>query len=431
MNEPFVAVKTGLSKRLGLWAATIIGVGLILGAGIYVLLGVAAGQAGNAVWLSFLIAAFVAALTGFSYARLARLKPKNAPEFQYIGMAFGRVPAFLSGWMMLWATVISSAAVALGFGSYLEHLSGLPPVSGALVLIILSSAVVFIGVGESVVLSGILTLAAAAGLIFVVVIGIPSFGQANLVEMPRGIAGVIGAAPLVFFAFLGFEAIANLSEEMHSPERDLPKAILLALGISAVIYLLVSISAVSVLGWQGLSQTSAPLAAVASRILGAKADLVLTLIALAATGNTVLLLLFTSSRAMWAMSCAGALPMTFCVIGEGRRTPWFTIIAVGGIAGLFVVFRNIKDIADYTNFSTLLVFAGVNAGAVKIFRSGKSGALKQVLVNIVPPVLGALTSLWLAITIGWQAALSGGILLISGGLFHFIMERRGMKGSKR
>ncbi len=123
--------------------------------------------------------------------------------------------------------------------------------------------------------------------------------------------------------------------------------------------------------------------------------------------------------------------MTFCVIGEGRRTPWFTIIAVGGIAGLFVVFRNIKDIADYTNFSTLLVFAGVNAGALKIFHSNKAGTLKQILANMVPPVLGVLTSLWLAITIGWRAALSGGILLMSGGLFHLIMERRGMKGSKR
>ena len=431
MNEPNVAAGTGLPRRLGLWAATLIGVGLILGAGIYVLLGVAAGEAGNAVWLSFLIAAFVAALTGFSYARLARLKPKNAPEFQYIGMAFGKIPAFLSGWMMLWATVISSAAVALGFGSYLEHLSGLPHVGGALVLIILSSAVVFIGVGESVILSGILTFAAAAGLIFIIVIGVPSVGQANLFEMPRGIAGVIGAAPLVFFAYLGFEAIANLSEEMKSPARDLPKAILLALGISAVIYLLVSISAVSVLGWQGLSGSSAPLAAVASRILGAKADLILTLIALAATGNTVLLLLFTSSRAMWAMSCAGALPMTFCVIGEGRRTPWFAIMAVGGIAGLFVVFRNIEDIANYTNFATLLVFAGVNAGAIKIFGSGKSGTLKQILANIVPPVLGALTSLWLAVTIGWRAALAGGVLLTSGVLFHLIMERRGIKAPKR
>jgi basic amino acid/polyamine antiporter, APA family len=431
MNEPIVAAGTGLSRRLGLWAATIIGVGLILGAGIYVLLGVAAGEAGNAVWLSFLIAAFVAALTAFSYARLGRLKPKNAPEFQYIGMAFGKTPAFLSGWMMLWATVISSAAVALGFGSYLEHLSGLPYLTGAVVLIILCTAVVFLGVGESIVLSGILTFVAAAGLIFIVVIGVPSFGHTNLVEMPGGISGVIGAAPLVFFAYLGFEGVANLTEEMKNPGRDLPKAILLALGISSVIYLLVSISAVSVLGWQGLSQSNAPLAAVASKIFGTKADLLLSLIALAATSNTVLLLLFTSSRAMWAMSCAGALPMTFCVIGEGRRTPWFTIIAVGGIASLFVLFRNIEDVAEYTNFATLLVFVGVNASAIKIFSNSKSGGPKQILANIVPPALGVSTSLWLAITIGWRAALLGGILLMSGVLFHFIMERRRIKVSKR
>ena len=431
MNDPTTAPKTGLSRRLGLWAATIMGVGLILGAGIYVLLGVAAGKAGNAVWLSFLIAAFVAALTGFSYARLARMKPKNAPEFQYIGMAFGKTPAFLSGWTMLWATVISSAAVALGFGGYLEHLSGLPHLIGAVSLIIVSSAVVFIGAGESIILSGILTFAAAAGLIFIIVIGVPSFGHTNLLEMPGGISGVLAAAPLVFFAYLGFEAVANLSEEMKSPARDLPKAILLALGISTVIYLLVSISAVSVLGWQGLSGSNAPLAAVASRIFGAKADLLLTLIALAATGNTVLLLLFTSSRAMWAMSCEGALPMTFCVIGEARRTPWFTIIAVGGIASLFVLFRDIEDVAGYTNLATLLVFAGVNAGAIKIFSNNRSSGLKHILANMVPPVLGVLTSLWLAVTIGWRAASFGGFLLLSGVLFQFLAEGRRRKVPKR
>ena len=96
--------ETGLSRRLGLLASTLAGIGVILGAGIYVLVGVAAGRGGNAIWASFAIAALVAALTGLSYARLGRLKPKNAPEFQFLGMAFGRIPAFLAGWLILWAT---------------------------------------------------------------------------------------------------------------------------------------------------------------------------------------------------------------------------------------------------------------------------------------------------------------------------------------
>jgi APA family basic amino acid/polyamine antiporter len=421
-----MAAKTGLSKRLGLWATTLAGVGVILGTGIYVLVGVAAREAGNAVWLSFLIAAVVAAFTGISYARLSQLRQKDAPEFQYLGMAFGNVPAFLTGWLILWATVISLGAVALGFSGYLEHLTGIPHLAGAVGLVILASVVVFIGVGQSIILSGMLTIIAAAGLILITGIGIPSFGQVNLLEMPGGISAVVGAAPLVFFAYLGFEGIANLSEEMKNPKRDLPKAILLALGISTVLYLLVSMSAVSVLGWQDLSQSSGPLAAVASRILGAKADVTLSLLALAATSNNVLLLLFSSSRAMWAMSCAGALPMTFCVIGENRRTPWFTILVVGAVAAIFVFFKSIEDISKYTNFATLLVFAGVNASALRIFSKIQTPAhRKNVLTDIVLPSLGLATSLWLATRIGWQAALFGLILLASGVLAYFLFKRLG------
>jgi APA family basic amino acid/polyamine antiporter len=249
-----MTAKAGLSRRLGLWATTLAGVGIILGVGIYVLVGVAARDAGNAVWLSFLIAAIVAALTGISYARLSRLRQKNAPEFQYLGMAFGSVPAFLTGWLILWATVISMAAVAHGFAGYLEHLIGLPHLAGALGLVVFTSLVVFIGVGQSILLSGVLTVLAAGGLVLIIGIGIPSFGQVSLLEMPRGISGAIGAAPLVFFAYLGFEGIANLAEEMKNPQRDLSRAILMALGFSTILYLLVSISAVSVLGWQELSE---------------------------------------------------------------------------------------------------------------------------------------------------------------------------------
>jgi basic amino acid/polyamine antiporter, APA family len=419
-----MAAKTGLSRRLGLWATTLAGVGAILGIGIYVLVGVAARQAGNALWLSFLIAAIVAAFTGISYARLSRLRQKNAPEFQYLGMAFGSMSAFLVGWLILWATVISLAAVAHGFAGYLEHAASVPHLAGAVGLVVLSSLVVFIGVGQSIILSGILTILAAAGLVLIVGIGIPSFGQVSLLEMPGGISGVVAAAPLVFFAYLGFESIANLAEEMKNPRRDLPRAILMALGISTVLYLLVSVSAVSVLGWQDLSQSSGPLAAVGSKLLGSRVDLLLSLIALASTGNNVLLLLFSSSRAMWAMSCAGALPMAFCVIGENRRTPWFAIIVVGAVAGAFVFFRSIEDIARYTNFATLLVFTAVNASALKIFAARKPAAQStRFFADILLPVAGVLASLWLAITLGWQAALFGGILLATGVLAHFAFRR--------
>ncbi len=423
MKEGFQGTDSGLARRLGLTATTLTGIGVILGAGIYVLVGLAAGRAGNAVWLSFVIAAVGATLTGISYARLGKMRPRDAPEFQYLNMAFGRTSlAFLAGWLVLWAGIISSAAVALGFAGYLQHWLGVPYLPAAIGLILFSSLVVFLGVGESAILAGVLTVVEVAGLLFIIGAGVPHIGRVDLVEMPFGISGVFSAASLVFFAYLGFEGLANLSEEMRSPERDLPRAILLALGITTLFYILVSLSAISVVGWSNLSQSGAPLALVAAQALGDKADLLLTVVALSSTGNTVLLLLLAASRAMWAMSCAGVLPMTFCVIGKERRTPWLTIISVGLFASLFAAIRDIGDVAEFTNFATLLAFAGVNASALRLFgRQTSDSRFRHVTLNILLPVLGIVASLLLASNTGWRAAVFGAILLSIGVLVYIVM----------
>lgn len=412
----------GLARKLGLSAATLTGLGVILGAGIYVLVGVAAGAAGNAVWLSFLFAALGASLTGLSYARLSRLRPKDAPEFQYVSMAFGRRPAFLAGWLVLWASIISCAVVSLGFGSYLAHLVGLPVLPSALGLVLVSAVVVFVGVGQSAILAGALTFVAGGGLLVIIAAGIPHFGRVNLMEMPLGVPGVISASSLVFFAYLGFEGMANLSEEMKDPERDLPRAIILSLAISTVLYALVTLSAVSVLGWSRLSQSSAPLAEVASRTLGAHADWFLTFTALASTANTVLILLLAASRAMWAMSCAGVLPMSFCVIGKHRRTPWLAIVLVAGFAGLFASIGNIGEVATFTNFATLVAFAAVNASALKVFAGRSPGRLRNLALGFALPGLGAAFSVWLAANAGWRAALVGSGLVVAGVIVYWAMS---------
>lgn len=413
-----------LKRRLGLISATLMGVGVILGAGIYVIVGVATGWAGNMVWLSFLIAAVAAALAGISYARLGRLRPRNAPEYQYLSMAFGRFPGFLAGWMVLWATVISASAVALGFAGYLEHLFGVPMVAGAIGLILFSVLIVFLGIGESVIAAGILTAVEIIGLLIIIGIGVPHFGNVSFLEAPKGISGVITAASLVFFAYLGFEGMANLSEEMKNPERDLPRAIVLSLVISTILYLLVGLAAVSVVGWSELSQSGAPLAKVASEVLGSKANVLLTAIALASTANTVIILLVSASRAMWAMSCEGVLPGALCVIGENRHTPWATIIVVGLITTLFAVVGNIERVAEFTNFAILLAFIGVHASLIKILGLSNRPVfkLKNIVLNMFLPGAGLIISVLLAIKAGWRAALLGGVLLVTGAIVHFVLQ---------
>jgi len=429
MNKPAsqndsITDSVGLKRSLGVLSATLMGVGVILGAGIYVIIGVAAGWAGNAVWLSFLIAAVAAALAGISYARLGRLRPKNAPEYQYLNMAFGQIPGFLAGWMVLWATVISTSAVALGFAGYLEHLFGIPIAIGSIGLIIFASIVVFIGIGESVVMAGILTAIEVLGLVIIIAIGAPHLGDVNILEMPLGVTGVITAASLVFFAYIGFEGMANLSEEMKNPERDLPKAIIYALGISTLLYILVGIAAVSVVGWSELSQSSAPLAIVAAEVLGTNANVLLTAIALASTANTVIILMVSASRAMWAMACSGVLPKALCVLGKQRRTPWATILVVGIVTTIFAVIGNLQTVAEFTNVVILLAFTGVHASLIKIFGIGEyhKNNIRNVLLNFILPGSGMIIALFLVASAGWQAALFCGILLVIGVITHLIFQ---------
>jgi APA family basic amino acid/polyamine antiporter len=181
--------KPSLKKHLGLFTATLMGIGVILGAGIYVIVGPAAGRAGNAIWAAFLLAAVIAALTGFSYARLGRLQPKNAPEYQYLNLAFGRTTGFLAGWMVLWSVIISAAAVALGFAGYLEHIFNIPVIAGAIGLILITSLIVFIGIKESVLVAGVLTGVEILGLIIIIAVGVPHFGEVNLMASPTDSTG--------------------------------------------------------------------------------------------------------------------------------------------------------------------------------------------------------------------------------------------------
>ena len=414
--------EAGLEKRLGLAATTLAGVGAILGAGIYVLLGIAAGHAGNAVWLSFLFAAAGAGLTGLSYARLVRLRPKDAPEFQYVGLAFGRQAGFLAGWLMLWARVIAVAIVSLGFAGYMARLTGLPMLVSALGLVFFTVLVLLLGVGESVALVGVLTGVEILGLVIIVAIGAPHLGRFDLLEMPGGISGVIGAASLVFFVYLGFQDMLDFAEEMQDPVRDLPRAILLALTICTVFYILVSLAAISVLGWEGLSRSTAPLADVAARGLGAKADVTLTLIALAATANTAVIMLFSTSRALWAMACAGVLPGVFCRISRSRRTPWTAILAAGLLAAAFAFLTDIERTAQAANLTILLAFFLVNAAAVRIFgKEGYHRGARRLSLDILLPGAGAALCLWLAGETGGFAALLGAGLLAAGAGFYRIM----------
>jgi APA family basic amino acid/polyamine antiporter len=408
------APPSALKRTLSLWQVSVAGIGVILGAGVYALIGPAAGLAGNAVWIAFLLAGLTGGLTAYTYARLGSLQPKASPEFQYTALAFGPRVGFIAGWLMLVADVCAAAAVALGFGGYLAHVAGTPVVLNALLLLAAVGAFAYAGIAESVGLAIALTVVEAVGLAFVIVVGVPSWGHVDHFANPAGAAGISAAAALIFFAYLGFDELGNFAEEMHDPARNLPRALFIAMTVTTLIYVAVAVSATAVVGWEALAASAAPLAVVARRVLGARADSVMTAIALAATSNTVLLLVVSASRSVYGMSAAGVLPQRLAHIGR-RAIPTTATALVFVVAGLLVLIGDLRDVAMLTDAAVLVSFVLVNASLLwlALRRRAHSTGTRRALDIAVAGIATGLCA-WLAVHTGWLGAAAVVVVVLTG-----------------
>ncbi|MBI2970938.1 MAG: amino acid permease [Candidatus Aenigmarchaeota archaeon] len=379
--------KLVLKKELSLFQATLYGAGIILGAGIYVLIGVAAGIAGNALWLAFGVAALLAFFTGFSYAELSSMYPKDAAEYVYTEHAFKkRWFAFTVQWVMIAAGVISAATVALGFANYWTHLFGGSLIFVAAMLITILSVINYIGIKESVQFNVVSTVIEASGLLLVIFVAslFVSGGNAQPVDFfyaPLGLTSILSASALIFFAYIGFEEMVNVAEETKNPRKTMPKAVVLSLVISTVLYILVALSAVAVLGYEALSESKAPLTSVIERVFP-NAGIVMSFIALFATSNTVLAILVVVSRMFYGLACNHSFPKICSAIG-GRNTPYVSIVLVGSAAILTLFFAGIKTIASLTDIGVFTVYIVVNAALIWLrFKKPKARRAFKSPVNV-------------------------------------------------
>lgn len=411
-----------LRRDLGLAHVSLVGVGIILGAGIYVLVGEAAGEAGALVWISFLLAALITAFTGLSYAELSAMFPRAGAGYEYTRQAFGITTGFLTGWLTIVAEIIAASAVALGFGGYLEDLTGIDPVVGAIGLLLAGVLIAASGALGSVMVAAVLTLVEAAGLIFVSSIGLLDFDATNL-SGGSGTLPVLGGTALVFFAYIGFEDIATFSEEAKRPERTIPRAILISIAVSALLYAVVSITAVAAVGADELAGSGAPLALVAETVLNDRAGDFLAAIALAATGNTALLLLMAAGRRIYGMSATGALPPFLSRVSGTTGIPLTGLLVVAGIAAAFALRGDVGEAAELTNFALFIAFALVNSAVISLrlsqpevrrpFRIPGSVPLIASDVPIVP-VLGIGSLLLLVLNLSMASIVGGSIVMIVG-----------------
>lgn len=386
-----------LKRELGLFSVTVAGVGIILGAGIYALIGIAAGETGNTIWLSFLISAIVAAFTGLSYAELSSMFKGDAGEYDYVRVSFGKKLASFVSLLIIFTGVISAATVALGFAGYLSSLISVKYLFAGIGIVILMTFLNYWGIKESNKFNLLATSIEFLGLVIIIVLGVGYFGSVDLFEMPNGFYGVLKAGALLFFAFMGFETIIKLSEEAKNPQKTIPKAIVLSVIITAIVYVLVSAAAVSILSSDKIAGSKSPLADVAASVFGSPAFIVLAVIALFSTSNTILLTMLTTSRMVYGMAERKSLPKIFGRVHDSRRTPYIAVFAVGLITLALTFFEDIGFVADLTTVLLFATFALINLSVI-VLRYKKDGKRKfRMPVNIgefpVLALLGVITSL--------------------------------------
>ena len=292
-----------LKRELGLFSVTVAGVGIILGAGIYALIGLAAGETGNTIWLSFLISAVVAAFTGLSYAELSSIFKDDSGEYDYVREGFGKKLAVFVSILVVLTGIVSAAVVALGFAGYLSSLISIKYLYAGIGIIVLMTLLNYIGIKDSNRFNLIATSIEFLGLLIIIFLGFGNFGKVDLFEMPNGFYGVFKAGALVFFAYLGFETIVKLSDEVKNPQKTIPRAIIWSVIITTILYILVSIAAVSILPADKIAGSKSPLADVAASVFGNPAFIILAVIALFSTANTILLTLVTTDIFYFSLLC--------------------------------------------------------------------------------------------------------------------------------
>lgn len=415
-----MAKRTGdrrkLRRVLGLPGVTASGVGIIIGAGIYVLLGPATDRAGGLVWVAFLMASVLCALTALSYAELASMFPRAGAEYEYTRQVLPASVAFIVGWTMVSGLVIAAAAISLGFARYLGEITTIDARFGAWTLLGLVALVALAGIRQTTWIVATLTAVQVGGLVLVTIGGLDHIGEVDLLA-GGSVSGVAAAAALVFFAFIGFDEVITLAEETENPTRTVPRAILLALLISTLLYVAVAIVAVSVLTPAGLASSTRPLTEVMRDVVGGPAVPTMTAIALLTTANTTLLAVTAASRLTYGMADTGALPAGMAQLSR-RGVPRVTVLVAVLGAAAFVSFGDLTLVAGATDFAVYAVFLAVNAAVITLrFRQPGTdrpfripGAIGRVPVV---PVLASVVTIGMVTQLDLEATAIGlGILLL-------------------
>ncbi|WP_043807474.1 amino acid permease [Rhodococcus triatomae] len=405
-----------LRRSLGLPDAVVIGVGSMVGAGIFVALAPAARAAGSGLLVGLAIAAVVALCNATSSARLAARYPTSGGTYVYGRERLGEFWGFLAGWGFVVGKTASCAAMALTVGAYVwpDHAR----VVGAASVVALT-AVNYRGIGKSAKATRVIVALVAAVLTAFVVatLGSGAVGSGSvLIGSDATVGGVLQAAGLLFFAFAGYARIATLGEEVVDPQRTIPRAIGIALAVALGVYAAVAVALLLVLGADGLASSSAPLLdAVREAGTDWLVPVVVTGAAVAALGSLLSLILGVS-RTSLAMARDHRLPHVLAEVHPRFGVPYRAEIAVGVTAVILVLTVDVREVIGFSSFGVLVYYAIANASAWTLTRA-------EGRPPLIVPVVGLAGCLVLAVTLPLSSALAGAGVLAVGVLVHGVQTR--------
>ncbi len=377
-----------LTAELSLFDAVNIALGAIIGAGIFVILGAAAKVSGPAVFLSIIIAALVAGLTGIASAELSRRFPKSGGAYMFAKEEISVFAGFLTGWVWLFSNIVAGATVAVGFGYYLAFFfPGTPTSAGAALVIVAVTGINLLGVRESSQANNALVAFKVLVLLFFIGTAVFFFKLANFIPLaPFGIGGILAGAATIFFAFAGFARVAVIADEIKDPGKNVPKATLISIAISALLYLAVAVAAVGVAGYEKLSNSGSPLAdAMDTEGLPLGAP-IMALGALVAITTVAISTVLGLSRLAFTMSENMELPK-FVGHLDKNGVPRNAVLLSGFSMFAFAALSDLPHIAYISSFSLLLYYAAINLSGIRAFR-GKTryaalGGLLSCLVLLI------------------------------------------------
>jgi APA family basic amino acid/polyamine antiporter len=415
----------GLKRTLNLLDATSVGIGAIIGAGIFVVLGIAIGYAGPSVIISIIIAGIVASFTAFSFAELGSAIPKEGGAYEFAFELISPFAGFLVGCLWLFAQIVAGAAISLGFASYFVAIFPTFSVKTVAVVAALTlTGLNLIGIKQSATVNNILVIIKIAVLCLFIGFGIFQINPQNFSQFsPNGLYGILQGAGFIFFAYLGFGRIAALGEEVKNPERNLPLSILIALTVSVIIYVLTGFTAAGLQNYRILAQSGSPIAEAAKAMGNSTIVAAASFGALIATASVLLTNLIGSSRVAFAMARNAQLPKSVARVSSRLGTPYISILAMGALLTILAFALDLKQTVAITSFAILSVHLTVNLSAIRLRKKMPGSRRFRVPLYPLIPSLGLFSCAILMFSLPLESWVVAAVVVAITALLYLLSRR--------